>query len=169
MLTYFLKVIDLQSKPCTCTCLLQLVGIIFSRTSFNSVTLFFSNSVAPGKKSKYSLISINQSAYRLTFKPRSFLVLRNIAWFFLNRLSTGEMYESNHKMIVSTVIGFVPSTSSNNESNWRNASPCDIVWRYWFFPPVTSVPDAARAVLKFCTNNKNSSGSPLWKKSVLNS
>ena len=36
------------------------------------------------------------------------------------------------------------------------------------FSPVTSVPDAAIVMLKFCMNNNNYSGSPLSNKSILN-
>ena len=78
-------------------------------------------------------------------------------------------YEANLKIISSTFRGLVPSTSADNESKWRNDSPRTMVQRYLIFAPVSSVPDAARVILKFHKNKKNSSGFPSSKKSILNS
>ena len=50
---WFKKTIDSQSKPCTHDCLLQLLGIMLSGISFNSVTPIWSASFDPGNKAKY--------------------------------------------------------------------------------------------------------------------
>ena len=50
----------------------------------------FSYSVAPGNESKYSLRPIKRSAYRLTFKPRGFLIPWRIERSFFNRKFTGK-------------------------------------------------------------------------------
>ena len=156
ILTVFLKVIYSQSKTCKHACLVQIVGILFSKISFNSVNPILSDSVVPGKNPSIS-------AFHITFKPCGFLVPQRITRFFFDRKFTRKKYEDNPKIIISTVRGFSPSTSADNESNWCNASPRTRVGSYWFFAPVARLCDAARFMLKFCTNNKNSSGSPFSK------
>ena len=60
---YFFKVIDSQSKPFTYTCLLQLLGMLLRKFSFNSCTPIISNSVSLGNKYNYSLRSIKRAVY----------------------------------------------------------------------------------------------------------
>ena len=65
--------------------------------------------------------------------------------------------------------GLVLTYSSENVSNLCNGSPCTSVRSYWIFTPDTIVPDTLRFTLKFLMNNKNSSGSPLSNKAIINS
>ena len=95
-----------------------------------------------------------------------FLIQRRISRFFFDRKFTGRNYKYNPKIIVTVVRGSTPSMSSYNESNWSNPSPWTRVQIYWIFAPVTSVPNAARFILKFRRNNKNPSGYSLSKKNI---
>ena len=54
-------------------------------------------------------------------------------------------------------------------SNWCSTSPHKIVWIYCRFVLVVSVTEVSSIILNFFFNNKNSYGSLLWKKAILNS
>ena len=79
--------------------LIQLLGIILIKISFNIATPIFSGRVALGNKAKYLLRSIKQVVYCLTFKPRGFLIPRHIARFCFDREFTRKKYKANPKII----------------------------------------------------------------------
>ena len=60
-------------------------------------------------------------------------------------------------------------TSPYNVLNWYNYSLHISTRRYWIFAVATRISDASRVMLKFLMNDKNSSGSLLSNKAILNS
>ena len=133
------------------------------------LSLQFLQQCCPWEKSKYLLIPIKRSRYCLTLKPLGVFIPQHITRFCLDREFTGKKYTANPKTIIYRVRGFIPSTSSYNESNWHNASTRTRVQIYWTFVPIDSVPSSARVILKFCTNNKNYSSLSFSNKAILNS
>ena len=62
----------------------------------------------------------------------------------------------------------VLTTLIDNISILSNASPGNSIKRYWIFALAASTPEALRFIWKFRMNKKNSYGSPLSNKSILN-
>ena len=102
--------------------------------------------------------------------------MHHIAQFWFDSALPGKHYLPKLKIKEFKFSGVSLPTSLDNVSNYRNASPCTSVRRYWIFAPYLSVPDALRVMLKLRINNKKlqinnkkSLGSPLSNKAILNS
>ena len=103
------------------------------------------------------------------FKPRGFLILQRIAHFCFDSELTGGKYKPKNKIMYLKFSEIVLLTSAGNMSNWRKTYPNNSLQRYWIFALATSVTGASGFRMKFMMNNKNSSGSPLSNKAILNS
>ena len=145
-----------------------MLGILFNKIPCISITQSFSLIFSPGNTYKYLLRLIKLSAQPLTFKPRGLLIPWRIVRFFLDSALTGKiMYPNvNNRCQVSCVALTI---SAYNMPNWHTTYPRTSVKSYLIFAPFPSIPDASRVMLKLGINNKNSPGSPLSNKTILNS
>ena len=129
-LNRFLKPMYSQSNPCTHAWLLQKFTMLLNKTSFTSISQFLSLAFAPGNTSKYSLILIIRTTYRLNFKPCRFLITRCIVRLCLDIALTEKRYVLKLKMTEFKFSKLEKPTSVENVVNWHNNSSCASIQRY---------------------------------------
>ena len=154
-----------QSKPCTYVCLVKRHAVQQNCIELRIKKLSFS--FDSGNINKYSFISNIQAACSLTFKPRGYLFMRCITFFFDKALSEKSTYQTQNDL--SKFPEVLIHTSADNVSNWCKSFPCTIVRRYQIFALSTSVPDTLRVMLKLQINNKNFYSLPWSNKAILDS